>query len=496
MVSLEETQRYLNSMARAFRVLASFPLSSNQLCTIQGYNSIMEQTRDKLTKASENSCEQFLLSLDSILKHVEGSKTFGRYVQAKEICLWMDARLCYSRADWPQKLSLARWFPIQFDTPVFSGALNTNAETTGIELHPRFPVRQAMDLRQEGETERYELRRLANRDIFSGINGELQNLCCVEYVPNRKIHHAVFPARYGKNKADAPIRIAFCPMSDDQELLNLQNKKLLRQGIPLNSVSVKSLNNPGRLKARLKRDWKLACAHQADIIFFPELLGTKSMEYQEFGYHKLIQSLSIDAAKKGFQIPLLTVLPSYWKDGVNRAAAVFKDGRILGYQEKHIPFVDEKAGVIEALEPCSCEEYLILHIPGIHRIAIMICAEFLAAQSHRLQEVICGQLGVSMIIVPSYSKGEQDFVNSLPALSCYGTTVLWGDCCGAARSPRIIGGCGIAGTHKTLLFGDCCSCGDFCGEKKACAFLVTLPQLYRQKPSGVKAESIIEHIFI
>ncbi|MCR5609249.1 MAG: hypothetical protein K6G26_09325, partial [Lachnospiraceae bacterium] len=80
------------------------------------------------------------------------------------------------------------------------------------------------------------------------------------------------------------------------------------------------------------------------------------------------------------------------------------------------------------------------------------------------------------IIVPSFSKGEQDFINLLSNYIKYDTTVVWGNCCGAIKSPQKgIGGCAIAGSCCIELFGDVCKCNNNCKNIGACIFTIDLP---------------------
>lgn len=137
---------------------------------------------------------------------------------------------------------------------------------------------------------------------------------------------------------------------------------------------------------------------------------------------------------------------------------------------------------------------MLIHIPNFHRIAIVICAEFITDLS-RIQKFICGSLGVTLLIVPSYSRGEMDFINVLSHLKGYGTTVVWGDCCGAVSgNEKAIGGCGVAGTTSTVTFGSVCRCGFSCENVKACIFKVEIPLDFEfNKIKEFNANEIVTH---
>lgn len=99
-------------------------------------------------------------------------------------------------------------------------------------------------------------------------------------------------------------------------------------------------------------------------------------------------------------------------------------------QEKYIPFVNVATNKIEALEEPEVRTTVIIHIPGVHRIAI----------------------------------------------------VIWGNCCGAIRSDeKAIGGCGVAGMREDIVFGEKCNetCRGSCKGISACVFLVDIPLKFR-----------------
>ena len=186
-------------------------------------------------------------------------------------------------------------------------------------------------------------------------------------------------------------------------------------------------------------------------------------------------------------------LPTWWRDGINSATLVYQDGTILGAQRKYIPYVNEKERWLEALRKEAEQEYLIVHIPGLHRIAVTICAEFPQLRDH-MAKTLCGELCATLILVPSYSRGEQEFLNSLPTLKDYGVTVVWGNCCGAVKKPRVIGGCSIAGFDTMHRFGPNCQCEGSCGDRRACLYLVEIPcHPARVKPFPPEQQKPVSH---
>lgn len=169
-------------------------------------------------------------------------------------------------------------------------------------------------------------------------------------------------------------------------------------------------------------------------------------------------------------------MPSLWRSHNNSCQIVYQDGKLLGEQFKFNPYIDKGNRRIESLKSKEKKEIILLHIPGVHRIVVMICSDFLTDQENWLENIICKQLLPTLILVPSFSPGEQDFINSLSITKRYGASVIWGNCCGAkCKGENQIGGCGIVGTDRIMRFKDKCKCGFTCNGEQSCIFTIELP---------------------
>lgn len=490
MPTKDEAEMYLNYMAEFLSIIEKEDLPPQQISAIFNFVKIKKATDKNLLKAWDRGLETFFLFLSQKVELIKQSEKNVKLVEAFAICCWMDLKLCYEKEPSSTRFSLYCLFPLPGDSPECKEALNTNYKETGIQLHPKFEVNKVYDKRKE----RLMPRPMANRDAFQGINGKLQNIISVPLNSKFVVQDIILP--YGKREQEdsETFRVAFCPMSSEPNLLITASKQMRRNGHLFSGQSVQAITHQEELKERFRRDFFAACDLQADILFFPELLGLDEFEIANRKYSTWMRDLSINAMKRGKSPPLLTVMPSSWKNGINRAALVYRDGKILGHQRKYHPYVNEKSNYMEALHKSSKREVLLIHIPGVHRIAILLCAEFLDYSRDNLRQKVCEELGATLIIVPSFSPGEQDFVNMLGSLKCYGTTVIWGDCCGATQYPRIIGGCGIAGTDYVERFGNYCMCKGVCQKEKACVFSVMLPlRLVREKPGSTYLGNIIKH---
>lgn len=480
-----DAQRYLNCLAMLLGMLHKCELPFEQLPSIENYDAVAAETKSQLDCVWERGEELFHAMLDTAVFAQKDSQRGALYVRAAIAALWMDQHISYQEQPGKHKLSLYRLVPLRQDKPVFVDGLNTNAEVSGVQLHPRFEVCKVYN-QQSGVAEAF-----GNRDVYTGLNGKLNNVGYVCCKPGIVIRDVVIP----KNREGDTFRIAFCPMSDAEDLLQLKEQAVEFGDIRMAGRGVASLTREEQLLTRFKEDLTLACRVRADVVFFPEMLGMKTLEGDdpETNLTVLDHALGLMEQAEAVEFPMMICLPTWWRDGINSATLVYQDGTILGAQRKYIPYVNEKGRWREALRREPEQEYLIVHVPGLHRIAVTICAEFPQLREH-MAKTLCGELCVTLILVPSYSRGEQEFLNSLPTLKDYGVTVVWGNCCGAVKEPRVIGGCSIAGFDTVHRFGPNCQCEGRCGDRRACLYLVDIPRyMAREKPFPPERRNPVSH---
>lgn len=448
MASIQSTQKYMNIMAAALQIVTKIPQTFNEIFASQDYEEISTFVTTTLDAYWNDDNYSLLHNIDDFLQTIHEEKDSNRQqIMAISFCLWLDFRITYTR-DENNIAGKRAYFSL-------ASLVSISKDDYAVE-------------------ELFE-KNISNRDIFEGINGLLKHCSYVLYDNKNIIKNIIISDTFLTEKDDCSFSIGFSPMSDRKDLLQLEDQPIERNGIKFNGELVKPLNHAEELLERLKNDWNLAADMNVDIFFAPELLGTSLSEKNDGEYNSFLWECSNLRLVSGKNVPLLTILPSYWSNNYNRSTIVSLDGQIIGHQEKHIPFIDKKAHKMEALAEIQEWSTILIHIPNVHRIAIVICAEFLSDQD-RIQKFLCGSLGATLLIVPSYSRGEQDFINTLPVLKCYGTTIIWGNCCGAvASNEKAIGGCGIAGTTQTITFGSKCCCNFSCQNIKACVFKVKIP---------------------
>ena len=157
-------------------------------------------------------------------------------------------------------------------------------------------------------------------------------------------------------------------------------------------------------------------AEEADLLLFPEILGTKSIQEE------------IEAAlyENESEYPRMTICPSIWKRNKNSCRILDEMGMLLAEQEKH--FGAQLGGKLEDIK--SNQKVYLFHCEGIGRIAVLICMDFLV---NTYREFVVKELKATLVLVPSYSSGEYNFETKAMNYMDLDCQVIWINCCSAAK---------------------------------------------------------------
>lgn len=484
----------MNLLAEFIGYIHKFSLPFQLIHGLVGYEEQRENIYKSMTNCLEESedADAFLEELQNIKKNILSANNQMNMLMAYHVCIWMDRMLTYEDLA-KGKLSIYELVPLRAYSYVAVDALNDNYRETGIWINPKLPIFKTSMVLEDG-TERE--RSVANRDAFAGINGELRNICYFQWNKRYIVHNVLLPYEYreadGINAEAGKLRVGFVPVSDQTNLIVPEYENSKEGKYELKKMFIHAPNHGEIIERRLKRGLELACENEVDIVFAPEMLGTIQTEQCKGNYNEFVRSIYGYAVMIGRRPPLITVMPSYWHEGINSASIVYRDGRVLGRQKKQMPYVDYRSCAAEGLRLQRVKEVFLLHVYGVHRIMVSICAEFLDGFEG---EFLCGQLGVTFVIVPSYSHGERDFVNKLGAFFPYGTSVVWGDCCGAVTGrPKVIGGCSLVGSNEICKMGDNCKCSFSCGSSTGCLFMMDLPLKILYTKDVKESHKPIQHI--
>ena len=501
-------QEFVNLMAKALQILVS--VSREDLYTLNAmkdYSAIGNDVKQKIDTPTIESAQQLLERIRSILSIAQSCTNPDRLLYAKALCQYLDQLIsysddmCNSTGIWANnRIFLHCLVPVQSDrTPVMLKSLNSNYLETGVCISPKFPVSNAINTTSTPATPRS----LVSQNALYGINGSLLN---VSYRPYEKdspeVQHIILSERICHKDELLPqeTRIVFSPLTDRSNLLVTENCDLTRLGQQYCGFEITKLADPQYIEDRFSKTWLESCKISPDIFFAPEMLATDNMIRIEHGVSTFLKPLLMLAAINGLNAPRLTIMPTHWKNRENRLLIFDETGRHLGTQFKCTPYVDKKAHRMEALSQVNDSNILMIHMKNQQRIAIAICAEFIA-NPERINHFLCEQLGATLILVPSYSNGERDFIDSLSTLKPYGTSVIWGNCCGAVcddspqmHTQRTIGGCSYAGIDCPNRFGTIANCNFHCGASSVCLFVVNIPTAVSQGKISPGSIPKIEHI--
>lgn len=208
----------------------------------------------------------------------------------------------------------------------------------------------------------------------------------------------------------------------------------------------------------------------------PEMLGVDRL-YQEDScqFNPEIRMLSRVVASD--KVPQLIIAPSMWKENRNYVNVYTASGRKLctQYKQHRYSFPGKDGQCKEDLRG-GPKEICLIHVPGWGRVVILICIDFLCADYRNL---LVSKLKADLLLCPSFSPGEYNFLQSLDAASEYGAYAVWLNTCSAltkspTEAPEIIGAaCTPTVSSESRIRRFHPQCGGNC--KSGCLFTVTLP---------------------
>lgn len=449
-----------------------------------------------LSQHNDDLCSSVEELLQDLSKIADSDQ---RYLFAMGICCCLDEMIDYD--PWPndtdrsdrndRRIHLGKVVPFQSTHEIISlTALNTNFRETQLCLAPKLPVSYAKSsFGDDGD-----LRDLSSREAMFGINKELKH---VIYYPIGKysVTHIILPERsVYRESSTLPLhtRVAFTPITDCSNNLKFKKYELGNKKL----ISLENIQSPEDLEQRFQKAWLQACEYEPDVLFAPEMLATEEMVELIGNKSAFLKPLIKVAKRQGLCTPRITIMPTRWKNQSNRLLLFNENGILLGTQYKHTAYVS-KTGRKEDLSGTCSNDLFLVHLENQQRIAISICSEFLYDNAE-VQSVFCSQLGTTLLLVPSYSNGEQDFVDTLQSTKQFGTSVIWGNSCGAVESGnhRIIGAGSFAGIDNPVRFGSNVQCDFNCKGKECCLFITDIPtRIFWEKPDSPSAPKIT-HIYL
>lgn len=511
---------YLNLLAVVCRHLRDYKQPAVSIpALITDDDEPMELLAELRQKRIEYGDVDLIPELSAIVSRIESDPSIeNQYVKFYNMCLWMDSIITYEPAiEDASHFSIFGLVGDHKSELIRINSLNSNYESEGIWLIPKLPVSSSPihTANQKSETnsetsaadrsirigEKANLS--ANRDSFAGMNGILHNVSVITYNPKDIITNAIVsPLSIQRILDSKMLNIACAPVtSNDDAVLIKKEGVTTRDGLSYHSIQAIIAADGNSLSDRIKEDWYAACTSaNADILMFPEVLGT-GQDTQIITlpngneFIPTIYELYKLSVKEKIPPPSIIILPILSEDGVNEAIICRYDGLVIARQKKYAPYVDRKKKSVEHIEESEHHEYTIIHIPGLHRIVILICSEFLNICQHGPMTLF-EEAGATLVLVPSFSGGETDFMNVMQRLRQYGTTVIWGNCCGASDKPlKRIGACSPLDSYTVIDFSSRRKCDGTCDNIKSCLFTVSLPVMPSPAADGeIHSTDITHHV--
>lgn len=502
----EVIQTYINLLAEALQILTQYSETELSMSkAAEEYAGTYDYVSRQFKEAKDKDATALLGAISGLICKMNDAESNVKVIYAEAISLCMDQLIDYTDRQniWENgRFCLFDMVPIQNDRPYIRKVpLNDNWKEVGVCIIPRFPVSKA----ETHVASELKERSLSGRNMLYGINGDLIN---IGYYPWKKdtpnVCHVILSDRVLPGEQGFPSKtcITFSPISDGTNFLQIENKSNTKIGsFNCTGIYVNGINNAELLNTRYAMSWEKACSVSPDVFFAPEMIATDEMVGIENCGSKYLKPLLKKIAMEGKRPPRLTIMPTYWRNRKNKLLVFDETGGYVGEQLKRIAFVDEKHNVAEALIiPPESTDVLMIHLKNQQRIAFAICAEYLLGNEEYVSNFLCKKLGATLVLVPSYSKGEQDFLSLISAVKKYGTSVMWGNCCGAVGAKddehmeRIIGACSYAGADAIHRFGDKKQCNSSCAETNCCVFCVEIPTHVLQDKPGSMPMPEIRHL--
>ena len=462
----EEIREFFNAFAVLLSIIHDNCIRGSDLVYDPRYKRFCSEYWEQLsTRLSEGETE-LIKYLNELVVEISKADESERACFAFAICMWLDSKITYELDDYEGMILVV--LALAPDGFTVVNSLNDNYEETKIWINPKFQAHNSYD------EETHETRSAAIGFSFTGINGALKNISYYRYDGTFRIRNVILNEKDKSEYKNGFLNIAFAPMTDKSllDLFDTKDVEVTFRGQNNKGWEITFKNPSDFFLERMVNDMKLAGMKNVNILLMPEMLGTSLSCDDGRGFIEWVRKAADNLLLEGYNVPDFIVLPSYWHNRTNTATIVNGRGQVMAVQHKYEPFRDSKEMKIEALAEQTVKEYTIIHMPGVHRVAVTICSDYLGDANNKWSDILCQCLGVTLILIPSFSAGETAFNKTIARYIEYGTTGFWGNCCGAIISKaKEIGCCCIAEINALDRFGDKCACCNSCDGKTACIFV-------------------------
>lgn len=306
------------------------------------------------------------------------------------------------------------------------------------------------------ETDIYLLKKTrckwASSQIGNGLSGILHYFYYIDKrnMPGVVIRNHILDSNLiqgiGKNR----LRVALSPVTKEKivEFSEPYERKNEETGAFQKYFRVNRIRNEQALMKMVLDNIYEAGKNNADILVFPEMLGTQSM------LDEVLEKLKQEA---DVHIPALIVFPSIWEktendhNNKNQSCVILEGESILFSQHKYCDYKYYKDGkpVFEDINRDRDEADIIhmIHVEGIGRICIIICFDYLDSENRKR---IMENLIPTLVCSPSFSTGSFNFVVLAEKYFSEGCNWVWCNTCSAACETENEDNFKIVGVITTL----------------------------------------------
>lgn len=233
------------------------------------------------------------------------------------------------------------------------------------------------------------------------------------------VQHILMPREtFGEAVCRGELRVMVSPVSGDR-IVNM-TEPYIRDNIRFISVNPILCDEEECLKKNIIKVLEEAVLQEADILLFPEMLGTDGI------VEKLGHEISDRENILNNEFPCLTVCPTVWAQHRNYCKILDDIGELVCEQQKHHGVDLKKWSAKEDIE--SDKMIYILHCEGIGRIAVAICKDFLITSYLR---ILADRLKVNLLLVPSFTGRDYQFRILAPKYGDLDCNVIWINTCSA-----------------------------------------------------------------
>ena len=269
-------------------------------------------------------------------------------------------------------------------------ALNSNSKTTGVLIIEKVKCK-------------WEHRQISNS--FGVILKNFYYVDCFALKNTTTVNHVFVSSLIFKNKSK--LKLAISPVTKERtvEFSKPYERKNEKTNARQKLFRVEEVVNEDYITEKVLNNILKAGEDQADILVFPEMLGTRQM----------LEKIKKSLLGREREIPFLIVFPSIWEKTDNdernqNQSCVCLQGEELFQQRKYADFKYPSNGayIYEDINRKRDEEKVIhiLHIEDIGRICVIICYDYLEEEN---REGIVRNLHPTLICSPSFSTGSFDF---------------------------------------------------------------------------------------